>query len=240
MFFKTYNIKPDRYNPLENYKMRILKWIFLFLFCINASGQNKIYKFYGEEGQQISREKFYKTRYNGENIPMYFENDTAKFGILFYKENYGKLNDSSFRSLKNYLYDLKKVKIDSADFIVINYLTKVPGEEQKKHRTRTTWNIFDRNYVRKLKRKNNVSHFWISSLENQNLKYFYSNRINWLTDRRGVIPELFFPFEYTYGYYIIIKPNGEYYYFIGEYGKQNVWEKTREFAKYTFTSKTGI
>ena len=215
---------------MENQKMRLFILLFLFLFSVSGFSQNKSYNFYNEEGQRISRKEFYKTRYNRGNFPVYVENDTARFGILYYNENYGKLNDSSFKYLKNYLNDLKQVEIDSADIIVINYLTSVPDEEQKKHRTRTTWNIFDRNYTRKLERKNNVSHFWISSLEKHKLKYFYSNRINWLTDREGVIPGLFFPFDFTYGYFIIIKPDGEYYYFIGEYGKQNVWSKTEEFA----------
>lgn len=217
--------------------MRLPAFLVLFFISLFGYSQNKDYYFYNEEGRPISRKDFYKTRYNRDNFPVYLENDTARFGILYHYETYGKLNDSSYRYLRKYLGELKQTIIDSSDFIVINYLTSVPDEEQKRGGTRTTWNIFDRNYTGKLKRMDDVSHFWISSLEKQNLKYFYSRRIDWLTDKKGVIPELFFPFEFTYGYFVIINPEGEYYYHLGEYAKQFVWEKTEQFVKGDMSKK---
>jgi len=132
-----------------------------------------------------------------------------------------------FNDLKNYLNTFKSDQIGSEDFIVINFLTGVSIEEQKK-RSRSTWNIFDRNYIKKLNKITDVSHFWISSIDKEKLKYFYSNRVDWHKDEKNLIKKLFFPFELSYGYYIIINPEGEYYYYLGEYSKYNVWEKTEE------------
>ncbi|OEY72321.1 hypothetical protein [Salegentibacter salarius] len=207
--------------------MKKLILIFLMIYSFDSYSQNKDYKFYNEEGYQISRKEFYNKKENFKNFPLYFENDTVRFGVLFHREKKGVLSDSTFTSLKNYLNTLKSEHINSKDIIVINFLTGVPFAEQIK-KSKTSWNIFDRNYLRKLNKITDVSHFWISSLEKEKLKYFYSNKVNWQKDEDNIIKKIFFPHETTYGYYILINPEGKYYYSLGEYGKYNVWEKTEE------------
>ncbi|MCM4156549.1 hypothetical protein DHD80_11095 [Gramella sp. AN32] len=197
------------------------------IHSVDGICQNKAYKFYNGEGDEISRKHFYEEKLNYKNFPLYFESDTVRFAVLFRREKEGILNDSTFQSLKNYLNTFKNEQIDSKDVIVINYLTGVPKDEQNRNYN-TTWNIFDRDYIRKLNRIGDISHFWISSLDKKNLKHFYSNRIDWKKDSEDVIPKLFFPYETTYGYYIIINSEGKYYYALGEYGKYNVWEKAEE------------
>ncbi len=207
--------------------MKTLICIFLIFSSINIYSQNKVYSFYNEEGSQITRKKFYEERENYENFPLYFENDSTRFGALFYREKYGVLNDSTFQSFKNYLNTFQTSQINSEEMIVINFLTGIPIDEQSK-KSRSTWNIFDRDYLRKLNKIADISHFWISSLDKEKLKYFYSNRVNWQKDKDNFIKRIFFPHETTYGYYIIINSEGKYYYSLGEYGKHNVWKKTEE------------
>ncbi|QYA26930.1 hypothetical protein G3I01_15985 [Gramella sp. MT6] len=207
--------------------MKNLLWFLLIVFSFKCYGQHKAYKFYHEKGFEISRKEFYEIRNNPDYLPLYLENDTARYGVIFYREKYGLLKDSEFQNLKDYLNSLKSDGIAADDVIVINYLTGVSEAEQNKN-SRTNWNIFDRNYVRKLKKITDVSHFWISPVDKEKLKYFYSNRVNWQKDNENLVKELFFPFELSYGYFIIIKPDGTYYYCLGEYSKYYVWEKTEE------------
>ena len=65
----------------------------------------------------------------------------------------------------------------------------------------------------------------------KNLEYFHSNRINWVADKGEVLKNLFFEYETSYGNFIIIKPNGQYFYYLGEFGKQHVLRYTRKFLK---------
>jgi len=199
----------------------------LIFYSTNTLSQDKVYSFYNEVGSQITRKEFYEKRENYDYFPLYFESDSLKFGALFYREKYGVLNDSIFLSLKNYLNTFQTTKINSKDLIVINYLTGIPMDEQNK-KSRSTWNIFDRDYLKKLNKIADISHFWISSLDKEKLKYFYSNIVNWKKDEDDFIKRTFFPHETTYGYYIIINSEGNYYYSLGEYGKNNVWKKTKE------------
>ena len=201
--------------------------ISLLILALNCFSQNKTYKFYNVDGYEISRKKFYKEKLDNKIFPLYFQNDTIIFGVLNYREKYGVLNDTDFRQLKEYLNSFQNDQIQPNNMIVINYLTGVSvlGQNEK---SRTSWNIFDGNYLRKLERIADISHFWIASLDRSKLDYFYGKKVEWKEDIENFIPRLFFPYETTYGYYIIIKPDGKYYYSIGEYGKYNVWNKAKE------------
>ncbi|WP_108171916.1 hypothetical protein [Christiangramia gaetbulicola] len=65
-------------------------WILISVtgYCQNKGfKENKVFKFYNEDGLELSRKEFYQSRKNSSNIQMYLENDTARFGILYYREN---------------------------------------------------------------------------------------------------------------------------------------------------------
>ncbi|SFC82708.1 hypothetical protein SAMN04487987_101152 [Algibacter pectinivorans] len=204
----------------------MLFYIFLISYSTNIFSQNTLFNFYNDEGAQITRKEFYEKRDHYETYPMYFENDSIKFGVLFDREKYGVLKDSTFQSLKNYLNTFYPSKINPKDIIVINFLTGIPINELSK-KDKSSWDIFHRDYLKKLNKITDISHFWISSLEKEKLKYFHSEKVDWKKDEDNFIKRLFFPHETTYGYYIIINPKGKYYYSLGEYGKNNVWSKTR-------------
>ena len=234
MFFNYLSCKTEKHplNTLANRNKQLKKQytlIVILVLSITCFSQNKTFKFYDEHGIEISRQQFYQKKLNNNFYPLYFEKDTISIGVLNYREIYGVLNDTTFQQLKAYLNSFKNTQIHPEDIIVINYLTGVPENEQNK-KSRTSWNIFDGNYVKQLKKIANISHFWIASLDRSKLNYFYGKQVDWKKDTENVIPRLFFPYEITYGYYIIIKPDGHYYYSIGEYTKNIVWKKTEEMS----------
>ncbi|MCP9198838.1 hypothetical protein MKO06_02900 [Gramella sp. GC03-9] len=169
----------------------------------------------------MSRNEFYEPPGNNEYLAVYIEKDSITVGIRVQKEKYGRLEDSTFNALRLYLNSMNAEKIGEDDLIVINFLTGVTLEEQNRN-ARSSWNIFEGNYIRKLKKVADVSQYWISTLPKEKLKYFHSNKIDWKQDKQGMIPEVFSPYGLKYGYYIIIRPNGDYYYEIvnSEFGKK--------------------
>lgn len=209
-------------------KITLLNLIFLISFL--GYSQKKTNKYFNEIGNEIDRKTFYKSKNYSENIDVSYENDTAKFNLLVKRMNSGELDKNSFLNLKNYLSALSSTEIDSTKFIVINYLSYLPNKAENS-KLKSSWNIFDDDYLKNLFTNNNVQHFWINSPNNNNLEYFHKNSINWISDRNNVFNKIFFKYDVRYGYFLIINPNGKFAFYIGEYSKQQVWNLLDEFVK---------
>ncbi|MUP44687.1 hypothetical protein E0K83_02880 [Gramella sp. BOM4] len=227
-FFLNYSqpIKPIKKKSVNN-QIRIFLYGLLFIGSAATYSQNFTYRYFTEEGDELSRKEFFQPNDNNNYSAVYFEKDSLIFGVRYRREKYGTLEDSTFQKVKDYLNTLKEEPIGENDMIVINFLSYVNLEEQKK-KTPSNWNIFNREYLRKLKKIDNVSQFWISRLPSEQMKHFTSERIDWKQDKQGIIPEVFSPYGLEYGYYVILTPRGDYYYYIGEYGKDRVWKMTEE------------
>ena len=210
--------------------MKKVLLILVTLSVFSSYSQEKQVRFYDINGKEITRDKFYKNKDYSKNLDLYFENDSIQYGLLIKRMNFGKLNKIQFGNLKKYINKLSNTKIDSTKNIVINYLSSLPKKSENS-KSRATWNIFDKDYLRKLHRIAEIQQFWINSPENDNLKYFHSNTIDFISDKDKLFEKMFFPYQIYYGNYLIIKPNGLYVTYAGEYGKQSVWELTKKFIK---------
>lgn len=202
----------------------------LVLFSLTGHSQTKPIFFYNENGEELSKEIFIASLKNGQNIDLYFENDTIQYGVAVQREKFGRLNNTAFSELKKYLSELSGAEIDSSKNIVINYITALPNKEQT-IQSRTGWNVLHNDYLRKLHKIADINQFWINSPECDNLDYYHENRINWLEDKENLFKKIFFPFEIVNGNYILIRPNGIYYYYLGEHGKHIIWENSKRFFK---------
>ncbi len=204
--------------------------ILIYILSFKVCAQEVSIKFYNENGHEITKEVFINTRDYSKNIDIYFGNDTREFGFLVKRKNYGKLTDKLHTQFRTYLNKLSGNKLDSTKSIVINYLSAIPRKKETGE-GRSRWNIFNKDYLKRLHKITDVMHFWINSPSCDNLKYHYSNKINWLSDTDKILSKLFFPYDIKYGYYVLIKPNGDYFYYLGEYGKKQVWDKVNKFLK---------
>ena len=209
--------------------MKILSLILISIISITSYSQEKPIKFYDENGSEITGESFIKKNDYIKNLGLYFENDTIKYSILVKRMNFGKLNNNELNYLKDYLNELSNSKIDSTENIVINYITSTP-KKAKDPRLRSTWNVLDKDYLKKLHKISNIKQFWVNSPNVYNLKYFHSNKLNWLNDKRQVLKKMFFPYE-IYGHTLIVKPNGFYVSYIGEHGKDKIWALAKKYLK---------
>ncbi|WP_299103502.1 hypothetical protein [uncultured Winogradskyella sp.] len=207
-----------------------LTFIFFF-FTSLIFGQQKPIVFYNEAGEKINQKEFIKTKDYSKNLDLYFENDSTQIGILITRQKFGQLDKKTFSNLKSYLTDISERKIDSTQNIVINYLTAFPSEKQVDSTSRSSWNVLDKDYLKKLHKTADINQFWVNSPESKNLKYYYNNRINWIEDKDNLFKELFFPYEVRYGNFILIKPDGKFYYYLGEHSKYQIWKKSKKYFK---------
>lgn len=197
------------------------------------NAQEKALVYYNENGKNVTQDEFRKAKNDKENLDVYFENDTSQIGILVTRKRFGKLNKKTFNHLKSYLTEISQKKIDPTENLVINYLTLYPSKDEVSNfsNSKSNWNILDRNYIKKLHKIANINQFFIHTPENDNLEYYRNKKINWIKDKNNLFNKLFFPYEIQYGNFILIKPNGEYFYFLGEHGKQTVWSESEKFFK---------
>lgn len=211
--------------------MRIIIFTIILLISINAFGQTKPMIFYNENGEEITEQNFNDTQDYSKNIDFYFENDSLQIGILITRQKSGQLDEKSFTNLKSYLNELSEKQIDSTQNIVINYLTAYPKKEENS-KSRSAWTVFDKDYLKKLHKIANINQFWINSPECDNLEYNHKDKINWISDKENLFKKLFFPYELIrYGNFLLIKPDGKFYYYLGEHGKSQIWEKSKKFFK---------
>ena len=204
-----------------------LTFLFILFTCLTF-GQEKPIVFYNENGEEISKENFIESKNYSGNLDLYFENDTTQIGLLVASQKFGQLDKNTFNHLKLYLTGLTDKTIDSTQNIVINYLTAYPKKAENKN-SRTGWNVLHKDYLKKLHKIANINQFWIHSSECDNLKYYHQKRINWIEDIDNLLKKLFFPYEVRHGNYILIKPDGKFYYCLGEHSKYQIWENAKKY-----------
>ncbi len=206
-----------------------LTFLFILFTCLTF-GQETPIVFYNESGEKISQQEFIDTKDYSKNLDLYFENDSTQIGLLVTRQKFGQHDKSTFEKLKSYLTELTDKPIDSTQNIVINYLTAYPIKDEKRN-TRSRWNVLHRDYPKKLHKIANINQFWIHSSECDNLEYYHQKRIKWIEDKDSLLKKLFFPYEVRYGNYILIKPDGKFYYYLGEHSKYKIWENAEIFFK---------
>tara|TARA_R100000935_G_scaffold47857_1_gene72076 strand:+ start:638 stop:1303 length:666 start_codon:yes stop_codon:yes gene_type:complete len=208
---------------MRNY---ILYLILIISTTIYSQKKSSVY--YDENDNKLTEKEFFRNKEYSKNLDLYFENDSIQFGILVRRYQFGTLDKYTFEKLKSYLTQISEIEIDSTKNIVINYLSSLP---EKKYNTipKSTWNILDTDYLKKLYKIAEIEHFWISSPRSDNLIYYHQDDINWLKDKEDFFKNVFFPYEIKYGNYILIKPDGSYYYYLGEYSKYEIWEKSEKY-----------
>lgn len=208
-----------------------MRLFFIIIFYTGLTfGQQKPIVFYNEVGEEINQLDFLRSKDYSENLDLYFENDTIQIGILITRQKFGHLDKKTFVNFKSYLSNISDKQIDSSQNIVINYLTPLPKKVDN-IKSKSSWNVLEKHYLRKLHKIADIKQFWITSPESDNLNFYHHNKINWISDKDNLFKNLFFPYDVRYGNFILIKPDGSYYYYLGEHSKYKIWEKAEKFFK---------
>lgn len=139
----------------------------------------------------------------------------------------GKIPNTSFDHLKNYLTEIVDYDLDFQKKIVINFIDSDPKTHQKNHRV--PWDIFYGNLKDDLNSIEPCNHIWSINKNVKNLYYYHGKTINWTTDEKNYIRELFFKYNGLNGGFVIIKPDGHYFLKRGEYTKSNILNTLKDF-----------
>lgn len=205
-----------------------MKKISLFLFFATSIlySQKKKEYYFDENGHKISKDQFIKSIDHSKNIQYYTKNDTAFFAKIAIRKNYGTISPAQLDSIKKFLESESGIKIDPSKRIVINYYSG--GEWEVPSKGLSSWNIYHRDYLKKLSKISPVQNFWIYK-DDENLRYNYGEKLPWYHDKDSLIEKIFFPYFFRHGSFVIIDSEGNYYSYFGEYGKDTVWNGMKEF-----------
>lgn len=145
------------------------------------------------------------------------------FGLKIYaQKNYGKLSEVEFKELKKSLSPTNTFENNLT--IIIYY----PGRDRcNQTKEKVGWNVFDRDYEKKLSKINSYQHFWIYK-EYGDLKYYYPKKVYWQSDKDNMVEKLFFKTHYPCFSNVVIDQFGNYITRFGEFGKTTVWENSKE------------
>lgn len=197
----------------------------LIIFCNMLYSQKIPQKYYNTSLEKISKEEFedYSAKKNYRyNI---FELKDQFAYVLYQPKTKGKLSKEELAILNESLQ--KKGTIKNNITVIIYY----PGKDECNDTKRfSKWNIFDSDYLRKLKRISKTNNFWIYK-NDENLKYYYSKLKNWKSNDDQIIEKLFFKIHYPCFSSAVIDKNGNYILNLGEFGKQDIWDDVKELTK---------
>ncbi len=204
-----------------------MKYIIIFCLLISSClfSQEKKITYLNENYQKIDKTEFAKGKYSGEYLDLYFENDSLIECLLVRRKPIGKLNKNQLDELKKSLSI--KDEIGEKLIVIIYY----PGRDKCNYKERnSTWNVFDRDYLKKLNKISDISHHWVYK-NDENLKYYYPKKIVWKKDNNELIENMFFKYHYPCFSCVIIDSKGNFIANYGEFGKQTVWEISNELKK---------
>ena len=202
-------------------KTKFVLLLLIFSQIIFSQEKTKKDYFYDENWKPISRLKF-QNKIKNRNYKLIYkavENDTAFIGKLILRESFGFLDKRKKIRLINYLEKITSSKIDSTDIIIINFYFEDKGSRCKdccvKHYTS------DKKYIKSLKKNKGIKQFFIIE------KDFLFKKNNVFNDVHALIQKLFFNYVFYCGNYVIIKPNGDFLRYYGEYSQDKILKKTK-------------
>ncbi len=170
-----------------------------------------------ETFDEISSQENY--RYNEYELEDHFAN------ILYRPKTKGKLTEEEFTALKTQLSNIEPLK---DDIIVIIYY---PGKDRcNQTNANSRWNIFDNDYKKSLDKLTSNHHFWVYK-NDEDLNYYYPNKVSWQKDNNQIIEMFFFKIHYPCFSSAVIDSNGNYILNLGEFGKQHILQSVKELKK---------
>lgn len=192
--------------------------------------QSKVESYYDENFEQISRLAFEIKSKQDDYRSMEYEINGQNAKILYRRKVKGKLTTEAFDAVKKQLNQINPLK---KGFIIIVYY---PGKDRCNGGERnSSWNIFDRDYERKVNKLVDNNHYWIYK-DDENLNYYYPNKINWKKDENQLLENIFFKMHYPCFSSAVIDEQGHFISNLGEFGKKSIIEDLKVLKKKNLTA----
>lgn len=201
----------------------------LMFLSFNLFGQRKKSFYYDENMVLISKKEFWKDKQDANKLHLNYDTDTGGIFVKVIRERRGVLDKNTLDGIKKDLASSANTSIDPANLIVVDYY---PGKD-KCNSTGTTDRDFIKNYheeyLKNLHALAPVSQFNIYS-QKEGLER-YKGIYEWSPDLNDRIKKTFFKYHCPCGSVVVIRPDGNYIAYCGEYSKEWVWGCVRELIK---------
>ncbi len=208
-------------------KKLLLTLIFGFLICSCSStkvGNDKT-KYFDENNIEINESKFNQIRSTNKLLDI--QGDSVNHKKLTLREDQGNVNDR--KALELLLEKELNQELDSNKPIVIIYY---PGKDpcnSSGTKSREWIKSWYGHLEIGLSKIAQVKPLYIYK-DYDGLKK-YEGILNWKKDPKGIIEKLFFKHHYPCSSFVVISKDGKYFSRFGEFGKEYVWEVTKQMNK---------
>ncbi len=189
--------------------------------CSSAKVGNDKTKHFDENNIEITKAKFNRIRSTNKFLDI--PGDSTNHRKLTLREKRGKINNRQI--LESLLEKETNQKLDSNKPIVIIYY---PGKDSCNSSSTNNKEWLQSWYEQLEEGLNQVADIKPIYLykDNDGLKK-YNGIIEWKKDPKETIERLFFKHHYPCSSFVVISKNGEYISYLGEFGKEYVWEATQ-------------
>lgn len=208
-------------------KHSYLLFLFLLLFPVHSFAQQANAKHYNEYGIELSDFLYNKRLQEPQYLDLHFRRDQQEITILVPKEKVGQLAPSALKALQAYLQKIGKSSLADNGYLVINYLSPLASNQKKFAASK--WNVLDANFSNRLAQRDAISLFWIYDPNSKRASDYQRKYIHWIPDKERLLNRLFFPYAVPHGSFLLIKPNGAFYYHQGPYDKDYIWKQMKRF-----------
>ncbi|NNC49564.1 MAG: hypothetical protein HKO01_03415 [Flaviramulus sp.] len=188
--------------------------IFLFFTNLNLYSQEnkKPHYLYDETWNRLTLKEYINKQDLRFNLPVEVENDTAVIARLVPRKSYGILKPSVKKDFLKMLSEISKRDIDSFKTIVINFHFEKNNSIE--------YYTSNNQYNKKMDRSKWIEQFYFTESGYQ----FESKHSDVFQDKFKVIEKLFFKDYFQGDNYVIIKPDGKFFRYYGEYQLSKVYQ----------------
>ena len=195
---------------------KILLFILLMLLTFIGNAQKKKEFYYDADFNRVSKYIFKQQLDKRYALPKIIENDTAIIGKLIYRQAYGYINEGDKNKFIKLLSKIAQKKVDTSKIIVISFFYDYHSGINYYSSEKRYLNFF-----KKTKNRNKYEQLFITEKG-----YEYKSKfVDIFEDHYDVMKKLFFKYRFGGGNYLILKPDGEYIKYYGEYPSSAIIRK---------------
>lgn len=184
--------------------------------------------FFDVQGNQISKEQFEKQRDSRVNVALSFQKGKTTETRLFPRSEIGVISQERRNKIISSVQESTGKSISDTHLIIINYHQGKDACNSSGNRNKPEMKKYIANHRKKLSRLDNVSEYHLyATLDG--LKDYYL-LLDWYLDKNLLIENTFFKYKYPCKSFVIIRPDGKYGAYFGEYGSDQVIEMAKKIA----------
>lgn len=210
---------------IGGYSLRNLAVLFSLLCCSVFSFGQEI-QFFDVQGNRIDKTKFERQLDNRVNLALSFQKGKITETRLLTRRMTGILSQDTLKVILSNLKELEANKVNHAKMIIINYHQGNDACNTSGSTDPLQYAMWINHYKDQVARLPNTSQFFISATKD--VPERSKGVIEWYIDKSTFIEKSFFKFQYPCGSFVIIKPDGKYLAYFGEYAKDMLIKEAKK------------